>query len=97
MQVEPVEVDKLCRRVYFSLMNRLALAEHCGRVERGAPSGGKQIRRLQKDGCPVDPVPLRPLLVSFGGSLDCRLYVFPAGSMPAAQPLSMTMGHYRVH
>src|SRR5512133_1120572 len=73
--VEPPEVSHFARRVDLRLVGGLALAEHRGRVERGSPWSGEQVRCLQENCRTVIKGRALPRSRSGCRTIDCLPYV----------------------
>ena len=94
-RVEAPEVHQLAGGVDLGLVHRLALVQHGGGVQRVAPRGGQQVRRLQEHGDAVFPRPARPFLLRLRGRRDRRLHVFRPRVVPARQHVAVLVRHHR--
>ena len=75
VRVESVEVDQLARGVDLSLVTRLALPQHRGRVEGRPPMARQEVRRREKHGCTGFPRPRGPLGAGLHRRLDGGLHL----------------------
>ena len=79
--VEPEEVDELAGSVDFGLMEVLALGQHRGRIDAGAPRAGEHLCSAQENAGTLLPLQGGPGGTGFEGAIDCILDVFGGAEM----------------
>ena len=91
--VEAPEINQLAGGIDFRLVHGLRLSEHRRGVERGAPGGREQFRRLEKHASSVFPAPRRPLLLRRRRRVDRGRDVLGARLVPVGNHMPMRVRH----
>ncbi len=96
VDIEAPEVDQLARRIDLGLERRLALPEHRGGVEHGAPTRREQVCCLEEDGGAIGQAPARPIAPRVPGRFDRGSDLFRAGLMHLGEHVPVTMRHHGI-
>ena len=79
--IEPKEIDEFTGGVDFGLMQVLALGEHSGRIDAGAPGAGEHLGGTEEDAGALLPFEGGPGGAGFQRRVDGLLHVFGGAEM----------------